>query len=407
MLASHRFNPDDQLRFARLTGDVNPIHMDPVFARRTLAGTSVVHGVHALLWLLDCIAGARLDLPMVSALKVRFLRMMEVGETAHAEITSLDPKSLHAEVTVGGGVAVEMKVLLAPPSAELPKMPAGFEETAGKPRTTEKIEDMAGMAGGLPTACGIEKYATAFPHATRYLGLRRVAALGQCSYLIGMVVPGTHSLFSALTLKVCADSDPARAFTYRVKSAHPLFRLVDIDIVGGGWSGLLQAFVRHPPTSQPAIRDVSALVSTDEFSGARVLIIGGSRGLGALTANIIAAGGGQVTVSYVLGKAEAETLAADINAAGGCCRIQHYDVRKSADDQLALVADQPTHIYYFATPQIFFPKSNGIDWQRFDLFNAYYLSGFHRIAQAAARRCPEGVRIFFPPPRPWSNDQPT
>ena len=39
--------------FAAASGDWNPIHVDPVSARRTLAGEVVVHGMFSLLWALD------------------------------------------------------------------------------------------------------------------------------------------------------------------------------------------------------------------------------------------------------------------------------------------------------------------------------------------------------------------
>src|SRR5580700_1683002 len=47
------FSADDQLAFARLSGDYNPIHLDPVTARRLLFGQPVVHGMHALFWAFD------------------------------------------------------------------------------------------------------------------------------------------------------------------------------------------------------------------------------------------------------------------------------------------------------------------------------------------------------------------
>ena len=47
------FTSDDQLAFAKLSGDYNPLHLDPVLARRLIFGHQVVHGVHALLWSLD------------------------------------------------------------------------------------------------------------------------------------------------------------------------------------------------------------------------------------------------------------------------------------------------------------------------------------------------------------------
>lgn len=40
-----RFSQDDFDRFARLSGDVNPIHVDPGFAAGTRFGRTVAHGM--------------------------------------------------------------------------------------------------------------------------------------------------------------------------------------------------------------------------------------------------------------------------------------------------------------------------------------------------------------------------
>ena len=48
------FNLDDQHIFAEVSGDYNPIHIDPIYARRTNYGKPVVHGINLLLWALDC-----------------------------------------------------------------------------------------------------------------------------------------------------------------------------------------------------------------------------------------------------------------------------------------------------------------------------------------------------------------
>ena len=52
-MRERRFNLEDQQAFARLSGDTNPLHLDPVAARRLIFGEAVVHGVHGLLWALD------------------------------------------------------------------------------------------------------------------------------------------------------------------------------------------------------------------------------------------------------------------------------------------------------------------------------------------------------------------
>src|ERR1700681_3331284 len=57
-LATRRFGMAEQLGFAALSGDYNPMHVDPLAARRTQPGARVVHGIHALLWALDELAAA-------------------------------------------------------------------------------------------------------------------------------------------------------------------------------------------------------------------------------------------------------------------------------------------------------------------------------------------------------------
>ena len=50
---TRRFTLDDQMAFADLSGDHNPLHVDPIAARRLLFGAPAVHGIHGLLWGMD------------------------------------------------------------------------------------------------------------------------------------------------------------------------------------------------------------------------------------------------------------------------------------------------------------------------------------------------------------------
>src|SRR5580658_3156797 len=47
------FTLADQIAFAELSGDNNPVHVDPMLARRSLFGEPIVHGIHMLMWGLD------------------------------------------------------------------------------------------------------------------------------------------------------------------------------------------------------------------------------------------------------------------------------------------------------------------------------------------------------------------
>ncbi len=397
MLASRTFTQDDQLKFATLTGDFNPIHIDPLVARRTQAGAPIVHGIHLLLWLLDSLASRDPDLPAIGAMNVSFDGMVYLGDQVEAAITERDASVLRAELTVDGVVAVELHITFGPVSSVSVFVPpdSGLVPHPAAP-LDQPLEDMVSRSGILAFAGNPEDMERMFPHAARLLGARRLAALGSSTLLVGMVLPGLHSLYVGLALTVCEDSNPAENIAFRVTKADPRFRLVRLDISGGGLSGSLESLVRYPPAAQAPLETVASLVARDEFAGTTALIVGGSRGLGELTAKVIATGGGNVIVTYAVGKVEAEALAAEITAWGGRCQAIPYDVRQDADKQLSVIIEAPTHIYYFATPPIFRGKSRLFSQGRFEEFNEFYVKGFHRLVEASLRRRPEGIGVFYP-----------
>ena len=97
-------------------------------------------------------------------------------------------------------------------------------------------------------------------------------------------------------------------------------------------------------------------VSGRPFAAQRSLVVGGSRGLGAVTAKIVAAGGGHPVITYRDNRAEAELVAGDIRGVGGSCDILRYDALLSASEQLKALSSVDC-CYYFATPKIFLRKS--------------------------------------------------
>jgi hypothetical protein len=145
----------------------------------------------------------------------------------------------------------------------------------------------------LSFAESVEQIEATFPRAAGYLGAPQIGALVCCSCLVGMIVPGLHSLFAALDVSFVKGAEPSDTH-FAVTWVEPRFRRVRIGIRGGGLQGVLETIVRPPPLSQATMKSVAALVRKDEFRGSTGLIVGGSRGLGELTAKLIAAGGGRV-----------------------------------------------------------------------------------------------------------------
>jgi acyl dehydratase len=93
-MASRTFASDDQTLFARLSGDFNPIHLDPIAARRTQAGVVVVHGIHAILWALDKLVELGAVPEEIVSLKVQFRNFVPIRKQVELKLLSRDNDSV-------------------------------------------------------------------------------------------------------------------------------------------------------------------------------------------------------------------------------------------------------------------------------------------------------------------------
>jgi hypothetical protein len=256
---------------------------------------------------------------------------------------------------------------------------------------------MSNLGGNLAFGPFASEIISLFPFAVSHFGMARIAGLVSSSCLVGMMVPGLYSMFSGLDVCLTDElSPPESRIQFKVLATIERFRLVKLGFRGQGLHGILETLSRLPPVRQPNMDVVRSYVSKAEFQNAKALIVGGCRGLGELTAKLIAAGGGEVTITYASGLEDAQAVAEEISAVGSTCTIASYNVLKDATEQLAASGITPTQLYYFATPPIFRRKKSLFDEVRLAEFGAYYLSGFFDIVQACLRLKPQGIKVFYP-----------
>ena len=110
-LASRTFTSDDQALFAGLAGDFNPIHLDPIAARRTQAGAVVVHGMHAILWALDKLVELGAVTEEIVSLKVQFRNFVPIGKQVELKLLSRDDNSVRVELCLGRLTTVTLVVV--------------------------------------------------------------------------------------------------------------------------------------------------------------------------------------------------------------------------------------------------------------------------------------------------------
>jgi hypothetical protein len=183
-----------------------------------------------------------------------------------------------------------------------------------------------------------------------------------------------------------------------VSSIDPRLHKIELTAQNSTMSALLESFFRPSPQMQQSSGEVKRKTAEKEFAGQYALIIGGSRGLGEITAKIIAAGGGHVIISYIHGEKDALRIAQEINGAGGSCDVVQCDIRAphKAIETIAKRKVTVTHVYYFASPKIFLPKTGLFNTNSFQSFTAFYVDGLFRTYRACRRYWQTHLTLFYP-----------
>ncbi len=116
---------EDVRTFADLTGDDNPLHVDPAYAAETRFGKPIVHGV-LLLGIISKVLGR--DFPghgsVAVAISCRFLRPVPVGSEIRVEVKVSEKIEARRHIKgrvyvyVGSKMALSGEATIIPPSGE-------------------------------------------------------------------------------------------------------------------------------------------------------------------------------------------------------------------------------------------------------------------------------------------------
>lgn len=381
LLGSHTFSDADQQTFAAESNDRNPMHVDPLAARRLLSGRQVVHGMHTLLHGLHLWRGERP--PGDLRIRCEFAQPVSVGDDVVFHQRAGEAGRTVITASVDGTVCTEITLepmtaqpaTAAPATTPLPLRQISTLLTALDEEPGSQVGTWLALESTAVTP------APRFPQAEARLGAASMQALAQLSYFVGMVCPGLHSVFSSLNLVVPAQQDGVPPLRFEVRRYDPRFRLFIVQY-DGPVRGELRAFLRPPPQPQPSTREVAALVTPALFARTRSLVIGGSRGLGEVTAKLLAAGGGQVQISYAAGAADAQAVADDINSvAPGHCSTLALDLNAPPGDAWPVDPAGLDAVFYFATPRIYTRRSEAFERRAFLGFVEFYLDRFYQLCR--------------------------
>ncbi len=357
--------------FVRLSGDSNPLHTDPVAARRLPFGRVAVHGVHLALHALEHLAAHDHRVPL--HVHCTFRRSVAPGDAVTLRLETRSATEVDVVVEHDVWPVARLRVRLgerAAPAHETDSIPS---PAAADPAVLGPA-DVAAAHGVVAVEADVRAARVRFPHLTALVGERCLAELITLTRLVGMHVPGLHSLLSSFDVDLGRFGEPSDGLTYSVVRYDDRFAKATLDVRASSLRGSVTAFVRSAPV-EASIGGTTPL--PHEFAGQRWLVVGGSRGLGAIAAMLLAAGGADVRLTYRLGAADAEQLAARIGATAH--RLDVTDPGRAALTEVLTGEWAPTHLAYFASPPIFAGAPGTYSERLEQRFTAVYVDAFEAL----------------------------
>jgi hypothetical protein len=385
LIDTHTFDLSRHVKFAEFSGDFNLIHMDPVYARRSIAGECIVHGIHCLMYALNALAEARCI--VVKTFNVNFLKTLPIGEFVECywdpELLKLTLENdfiiyMEAEIEINQIVPIINKKLEIKTSRPL-KRPKNL--------TLEKCAEF--VSGKIAYRGNLDAGIFLFPLFFDKYGKSVAVELAITSEIVGMQIPGLNSLFLGIKGSILKRSSNS---SYFLNKFNKKFGLIDLTYQSKHIDAGISTLFRRPHISQDDLFiRLKRKVKRGKFIGVNALIIGGSRGLGEITARIIAYGGGRVTITYNQGKVDALKIKQDILKSKGLCEIVSMDI----NDVINIPNSPFNQIYYFATPKI---KSDSLlkhDKNLVKKYENYYLNGFTKLIRSV-KLSGLNPSIFYP-----------
>ncbi|MCB1689734.1 MAG: SDR family NAD(P)-dependent oxidoreductase [Halioglobus sp.] len=385
-LGTFSITPGESLDFARVSGDSNPLHLDPVAARRTRFGQTLIHGVCGTLKCLNLLLKHRGVDAELASIKVKYNKPATQGQAleAFAQVTD---NLARIELFADGSRCQVIELALRDAVANGLPPEAGLRACSEAPAAALdlSIDDCQDLSGEVELYWDAALMNALFPHATRHLPARQLALLLGSTQIVGMKCPGLHSVFAQLDVRFApADAGTSGDGTlqYRVLRTDPRIDRVELHLENAIGEGTVEAFFRPPPVQQAGFAQIATLVADGEFSQQHALVVGGSRGLGEVISKVLAAGGANTLITYAAGRDDAARVAGEIGSVRTAPVIAPYDVLEgSLSPEMETFCASVTHIYYLASPTI--AKSDSKEWNRplFSRYCDFYIDGLATLMQ--------------------------
>lgn len=363
-LSERSFTGKDQNFFANLSGDQNPLHVDAVYARRTQLGQQIVHGMHAVIWALETFWEKNPSIN-ISGMSIKFKKPIFLCERVfsfyHNESQSIYVRNANADL-------INIRLETCDEKFVARDTPSSITCTSDTPinRVISSISRFQNIQAD--NFVDVVELQGTFKNCERVLGLETLRGLINLSSIVGMVLPGLNSIFSGC--KIIFGKYSKEKYLEVTKCDHR-FNLCDFTLNETTFVANVSTIFR--PAVSVARRHNLASFKKDEtleLSDFRILILGGSRGLGEKLTVAAATHGAEVLFTYNKGLSEAMMLESELKSSG--CNVSSTQYNAYEPEWDVLTSFKPNIVFYMLTPPIFVKRSRGFEAELYDNFYFFY-----------------------------------
>ena len=331
-----RISQSDVVEFAQWSGDCNPIHVDPIAAKMSAFGGTIVHG--ALSVIVACREARKGRTEPTASLEIEFR-----GEIRPDSNYTLDLSQSDGGFAVSVGdehqhkMSVRAELELDAKHENLPSVEWLDSALAGVQSSNDDrpVSWTPGEFAQGKQVDGVHTFGKLTGDSQTLRGSVEEQVLGLCSFIVGMKAPGLTSLFTRLSVEFHSAGQPDEQLAYRLtfRDYDPHFRLLETSLEIASVEGRpiataeIQSYVRFAQQDPDPTRFVGELASdTTRLAGKTALVCGASRGLGAEIAAALGAAKCHVYLACRNPNDKTKSLAELIGQAGGSAEIVAGDV---------------------------------------------------------------------------------
>ena len=387
LITSRTFSSVDCMNFAELSTDLNDIHLLKPEHSGANFDNQINHGVHSLLWALDSFYIRFKYLP--KKMHIKFKQPVYLDEEVSLYWNS--DRNLLSILDLNNKTLVSILLFEKFDKYEKNGLNTVIAPILNPPEVKEVLFEKLKLGKQNINLYPIKPklLPLLFPNIAYFIGEEAISSIVYISQIVGMHLPGKYSILNFIKLEFTKNIPKKSVNLIWVdkRTKYIIFKFMTTTI-----NTSIGAFFRPKPIDIETIHSVDVRKAQVRIPrGRKILVIGGSGGIGALVSKVLASNGADVTITYHQHKAAAESLKKNLASQGFFIDILHFSI---PEKNIKIILDGKFEsVYYFATPPI---RTNfgAFNQELYEKYYHYYVSTFNKLIDVFNTDYTK--RLFFP-----------